>query len=108
MYRTEPPNPDPALQQKAEADGTQAEAALVAKWVELDADLNGRDWFCEDFSVADIAMFMTLVFARRLSAPPWDTLENLNAWFTRMESRPAPARAAAETAAADRELSPQK
>jgi glutathione S-transferase len=107
MYRTEPANPDQTLQDLAEKDGALAEAELTKTWQDLDNRLTGQNWFGEDFSIADIGMFMTLVFARRLGAPSWAQHVNLNAWFERTGNRPAPALAAREIAAADRDLSPE-
>ena len=107
MYRTEPANTDQLQQDLVEKDGAIAEAELETTWQDLDNRLQGQHWFGEDFSIADIGMFMTLVFARRLGAPSWTQQENLNAWFERMGDRPAPALAAREIAAADRDLSPE-
>ena len=56
--------------------------------------------------MADIATFMSLVFAKRLGGPALDPFANLAAWETRLLGRPAFARAAAEIAEADRVLSP--
>jgi glutathione S-transferase len=107
MYRTEPPDPDPARQKMAEEQGGEAEAKMALTWQELDTRLQGQRWFCENFSFADIAMFMTLVFARRLGAPSWENQGDLADWFRRTGERSAPALAAQEIAAADRDLSPQ-
>jgi glutathione S-transferase len=107
MYRTEPANPDQALQDLVEQDGALAETELTTTWQNLDYRLQGQNWFGEDFGIADIGMFMTLVFARRLGAPSWAQQPNLTAWFERTGNRPAPALAAKEIAAADRDLSPE-
>ena len=106
MYRTVPPDPDLERRQAQEAEGLRAEAAILAHYGELEARLAGKDYFCGDFSVADIAMFMTLLFALRLKGPSLAGHPRLAAWHARVASRPAAAKVAAEIAAADRELSP--
>ncbi len=105
MYRTEPPNPDPMAQRLKEKDGVKAEHEIGLLYKSLDGLLAGQDYFCGAFSVADIAVFMSMLFARRLDGPSWAPQAELSAWFDRMESRPAVGKAAAEVATADRELS---
>ncbi len=72
---------------------------------ELERQVRGKEYFCGDVSVADIAIFMTLLFAMRLKGPGLAGHPTLAAWFERAGARPAFARAAGELAAADRELS---
>src|SRR5215475_15308376 len=105
-YRTEPPHRDPQRQAQIEADGAQAEAALRAQYAGLAARLAGQDYFCGDFSVADVGIFMTVLWILRLQGPPLDAHPALAAWYARVAARPPAAKAAAELAAADRELSP--
>lgn len=52
----------------------------------LDRQLKGKDYLCGEFSVADISVFMTVVFATTLGAEI--AQENLKAWFERMMARP--------------------
>ena len=106
MYRTTPPDPDPERQRAREADGARAEETLRAHYAGLERELAGRDYFCGGFSVADIALFMTLLFVLRLAGPPFTAHPPLVAWYARMGQRAAVARAAAEIAAEDRRLSP--
>jgi glutathione S-transferase len=106
MYRTTPPDPDLERQRAREADGARAEEALLAHYAGLARELAGRDYFCGDFSVADIGLFMTLLFVLRLAGPPFTEHPPLVAWYARMGQRAAVARAAAEIAAEDRRLSP--
>ena len=106
MYRTTPPDPDPERQRAHEADGLRAEATILERYAGLEVELAGRDYFCGDFSVADIALFMTLLFVLRLEGPQFTDHPILAAWYARMGSRAAVARAAAEIAAEDRRLSP--
>lgn len=106
MYRTEPPDPDPERRRSREADGRRAEAAILDRYGALEAALDGAEYLCGGFSVADIATFMTVLFAARLNGPGMTGFPALAAWYARVGARPAAARVAAEVAAADRELSP--
>ncbi len=105
MVRTEPPNPDPEQQRLAEEGGREGEAALERLLGELDRELEGRDYLCDILTVADIATFMSLLFAKRLGGPGPDAFANLESWDARLRARPAFAGAAAEIAEADRLLS---
>lgn len=104
-YRTEPPSRDSERQAALEAEGRRAEAALFDRFVMMADGLEGRDYFCGGFTVADIAMFMAVLFSQRLGGPRLTAHPALASWYERVGSRPAPGKAAAEIAAADRELS---
>lgn len=105
MYRTEPPAADPERRAAQAAEGAKGEAALLAHYDRLTEMLGEGEWFCGAFSVADIALFMSLTFARRLQGPRLDGHPALAAWFARTEARPAVAKVAAEIREADRLLS---
>jgi len=105
MYRTEPDDPDPARQRAREADGERAEAEIDAVYNDLEARLSGKKYFESMFSVADISMFMDILFARRLGGPPLEPHPGLKAWFERLGERPSVAPVVAEIAEADRLLS---
>jgi glutathione S-transferase len=107
MFRNAPRDPDAERQRFRESEGERAEAAISAYYAGLAEKLGGRDYFCGDFSVADIAMFMTVLFVLRLRGPRLAGFPSLAAWYARVGARPSAAKAAAEIAAADRELSPQ-
>lgn len=107
MYRTEPPHPHPDIQEDRVEAGRRAEAELLRHYSDLNNRLDGRDYLLTEFTVADIAIFMTLHFARRLKGPDFTDYPNLDSWFDRMRARPAVAKVAAEIAKADRQLSPQ-
>jgi len=107
MFRNAPRDPDAERQRFRESEGERAEAAISAYYSGLAEKLGGRDYFCGDFSVADIAMFMTVLFVLRLRGPRLAGFPSLAAWYARVGARPSAAKAAAEIAAADRELSPQ-
>lgn len=106
LFRTEPPHPDPARHAQNVAAGKAGEEAIALRFADLDRRLQGQDFFCGSLSVADIGMFMTILFTQRLLGPSLDPHPALAAWYRRLLARPAFAKAAAEIAAADRELSP--
>ena len=106
MHRSEPASPDPARRRLQEEEAGKAEAEIRREYGKLEARLGGQDYFCGGFSVADIALFMSILFALRLKGPRLDGHPALAAWHARMSARPVIAAVAAEIAAADRELSP--
>jgi glutathione S-transferase len=104
FYRTDPPHPDAAQRRASEDAGERAAAALRGQFAALDQTLAGRDFLCGALSYADIALFMVILWSRRLKGPALDEHPALAAWFARLEARPAFGKAAAEVAAADRAL----
>jgi glutathione S-transferase len=106
MHRSEPPDPDPQRRRQQEEGAVVAEAELRRQYRELASNLGGKDYFCGRFSVADIALFMALLFVLRLKGPSLDEQPALATWYRRMLARSAVSTVAAEIAAADRELSP--
>lgn len=106
LFRTEPPHPDAARHAEQVAAGKAAEGAITQRFAELDRRLGAQDFFCGNLSVADIGLFMTILFTQRLNGPSLDPHASLAKWYRRLLARPAFAKAAAEIAAADRELSP--
>jgi len=58
----------------------------------LDRRLNGREFLCDDYSIADIASF-PWVKTHRWARIPVDGLDNLLAWVDRIAARPAVQRA---------------
>ncbi len=105
-YRTEPPHPDAQVQAIREEEGRQADALILARYTDLQAELGEKEYFCGAFSVADIGIFMTTLFAIRRKGPGLDAHPGLAAWYARVRARPAAAKAADEIAAADRLLTP--
>ena len=106
MRRTTPADPDPERQRLREAEASRAEATLRDHYARFETVLAGREFLCDGFSVADIALFMMILFTLRLKGPRLDAHPVLAAWYARVGARPGAAKAAAEIAAADRELSP--
>ncbi len=103
MHRSEPRS---ARFADLGAAAAKAYPPLVAQYRQLEAWLGGQDYMCGDFSVADIGVFMVLLFARRLKGPDFADLPGLTAWYARMAARPSVAAVVAEMGAADRVLSP--
>jgi glutathione S-transferase len=54
----------------------------------LNGRLQGRDFLCSDYSIADIASF-SWVKAHRWARIPVENLDNLRAWIERIAARPA-------------------
>ncbi len=105
MYRTEPPSPDRDRRIAQEADALIAEEGLLRHYDVLEQKLAGRPFFGSRLSVADIAIFMSMLFIRRLGGPSLDGYPGLAEWYARLKLRPSFAQVVAETAEADRRLS---
>ena len=105
MHRTEPRPADPERWAANEAKAEAAEAVLAEHFADLDRRVRGTPYLCGAFSVADIAVFMTVHYSQRLGAPPLDGHRALSEWYGRLKERNAFAETASEIAAADLELS---
>ena len=105
-YRTEAAPVDPSQRQANEEAGVRTEDALRSHFTALDRELGGRDFFCGALSVADVAMFMSVLWTQRLKGPALAPYPALSAWYQRAGARPPFAKAAAEITAADRALTP--
>jgi len=105
-YRTEAPPADPRRRAANEEIGARIEESLRDHFGRLDRELGAGDFFCGALSVADIAMFMTILWTQRLKGPSLAPYPALGAWYARAGARPPFAKAAAEIAAADRALTP--
>jgi glutathione S-transferase len=66
-----------------------ARSDLARQYAALDAELEGREYLCGAFSVADIGSFVMLNAAATLGAPPDAGLGNLHDWLARTGGRPA-------------------
>lgn len=107
MYRTEPPHPDAARQRQREVDAKGAEREIEKNHRMLEARLKGHDYFCGDFSVADITIFLVVLYSIRLRGPGPENCPELSAWYDRIAARSTVGKIIEEIAAADRELSPE-
>ncbi len=105
-HRSEMPPADAAQRAAQIAAGKAAEAAIAHEFAALEARLAEKRFFCGDLSIADIGLFMTILYIRRLLGPKLDPYPALAAWNARLLERPGFARAAAEIAAADQALTP--
>ena len=74
----------------------ESTATLRECYAELDARLAGCEWFCGDYGVADITIFLCCMFGATLGVPVGDTTPHLATWIERMNGRPAVAAEAAE------------
>mgnify|MGYP000906990729 CR=1 FL=1 len=66
-----------------------AREAIAAIASRLDGELGSRDYVCGEFTVADIAYFLTFGFAAGLGAEPDRRLQHLAAWTARLAARPS-------------------
>lgn len=105
MHRTGPRPADPQRWNALEDTAAQAMPVLRGYFDTLDRQLHGRRWLCSDFGVADIAMFMPVLYSQRLGGPSLQPFVSLHAWYVRLRERPAFARVVAEIVAADEALS---
>jgi glutathione S-transferase len=105
MHRSEPPGPDAQARARKEDAASHAEAEIVGNYEAVSAKLGGREFLCGEFTVADIATFMTIHYGLRLGAPALANTGNLAAWYENLKARPSFARVVSEVAAADLALS---
>jgi len=105
MHRTTPPSTDQTRRLAQEADALIAEHTLEKHYAVLEDRLAGREFFGDAVSVADIALFMSVLFSLRLGGPSLAPFDGLSRWFERLKLRPAFTQAAVEIAEADRRLS---
>lgn len=106
MYRTGPRSTDPERRARIREEGLQAEPVIAGHYAEIERRLGEGDFLCgDDFTVADIAVFMMVLYSLRLAGPPIAGHPRLAAWYGRVAARPSAAPVAEEIAAADRALS---
>jgi glutathione S-transferase len=94
------------------ADATQrdaaridkATAALAEQYAQLNRLLDGREYLCGQFTVADIGYFLTAMFATSLGVPPSDAHPHVLAWTARVGSRPSVGREVEGMTAASQRL----
>ncbi len=105
MHRNAPRPNEPALWREWEDRARAAETQLATHFRHLDQELAEDTFLCGTFSVADIAMFMVVHYARRLGGPGLADSTRLAQWYDMLAARPAFAQTISEIAAADLELS---
>lgn len=105
MHRTGPRPADPKIWIGWEADAKAAESVLSRHFQDLNQKLEGSEYLCGALSVADISIFMSVLFTLRLGGPSIAVHRALSEWYAGLSARPAFAIVAGEVAAADLELS---
>lgn len=105
-YRTGPLPNETDARNALEATGQETEATIRQEYAKLDAQLADRDFLWNAISIADIGLFMTMLYIRRMHGPTLDGFPSLARWWGRLMARPGFARAAEEIAAADRAMTP--
>ncbi len=99
----------PAAEGGRQSDRLEAARATLADlYAELDGELKGREFLCDDYSVADIANFVMISAAATMGAPPDPGHANLGAWLARTAARPAIAREVGAMQAYVASLAPAK
>lgn len=93
---------DPAARDGARIE--KAKAAIAAEYERLDRELAGGEFLCDRFTIADIAYFLTMMFAISLGAPPSAATPNVAAWSARMAARPSVGREIEQMTAASARL----
>jgi glutathione S-transferase len=104
MYRTEPESPDPVRRRQLADEAVRAEQELAVLYRLVESRLEGP-YLCGAFSIADVAMVMSVMYSLRLGGPRLDAVPDLQAWFERATGRPSVAAVVGEVSEADRRLS---
>ncbi len=106
MYRSGPRSTDPERRTRDREEALKAEAVITDHYGEIERRLGERDFLCgAAFTVADIAVFMMVLYSLRLAGPPIAGHPRLAAWYRRVAARPSVVPVVEEIAAADRALS---
>lgn len=106
MHRTGPRPADPACWQASEAAAARVTPVIEGYFRDLDRQLQHQAFLCGALSIADISVFMAVLYVQRLGGPRVETGgAALAMWMQALQRRPAFAAVAAEIAAADLELS---
>jgi glutathione S-transferase len=79
--------PDPKTRDGAQLSAAQA--LLATYYARLEGELEGRELLCGELSLADLATSVTLFFSTTLGAAIGPEQQRLQAWLTRMRTRPA-------------------
>lgn len=70
----------------------QAQEEIERAYARLDQQLDGREWLCGAFSVADIACFVPVSFTGFVGHGPGEAHARVRAWVARVSERPSIAR----------------
>lgn len=105
MYRSGPRSTDPERRARDRDEALRAETVITDHYGEIERRLGERDFLCGMFTVADIAVFLMVLYSLRLAGPPITGHPRLSTWYARVAARPSVAPVVEEIAAADRALS---
>jgi len=79
----------PQRTRATQAEAEAARAAIRDYYADMERELDGKKFLSGDYSYADIAFFMAQTFAGFLGAPSGTDHPRLEAWRSRVASRPA-------------------
>jgi len=85
---------------EASSRAATADEKLACLFADLNDQLQGRDFLCDEFSVADIATIVFVNAAVSLGAAVPKSAANVRAWLERVLARPSVATVAADLSAA--------
>jgi glutathione S-transferase len=105
MHRTGPRPADQSRWLEWEEKAKTAEHTLAEQFAKLENWLGKGRYFCGDFSVADIAVFMAVFYAQRLGGPALGDTPRLLTWYRTLKTRQSFALVTAEIVKADVQLS---
>lgn len=105
MHRTGPRDSDPLGWSAAEYKAKAAEETIAGQLSWLQTVLGAKAFMGAAFGIADIALFMSVLYTQRLGGPAIHGYPGLHAWFERLRARAAFSRIEQEVMHADRELS---
>jgi glutathione S-transferase len=105
MHRTGPRDSDPLSWSAAEDKAKAAKQTLARQLSWLQSELGAKAFMCGAFGIADIALFMSVLYTQRLGGPAIHGHPELRAWFERLRARSAFSLIEQEVMQADRELS---
>jgi glutathione S-transferase len=84
-----------SLQAQLQEEAARAAIAGARQYyLDMEAQLAGREWLAGSYGFADIAFYMATLFGERLGAPLTSDMPRLLAWRDRMTARPPVAQVA--------------
>jgi glutathione S-transferase len=105
MHRTGPRPADPQRWLDLETAAEVAKGQIAQHFTHINQQLTGKSFLCGSLSIADIALFTTVLYSQRLAGPSIKAHAALHAWYNGLLSRAAFARVVEEIRAADAALS---
>lgn len=105
MHRTMPDAPEGSGWEAAEQRAHEAEIVIARQYAHLETRIGDDDFFCSRLSIADIGLFMGILYGQRLAGPSLAGFPRLRAWMMRLLALPTFTTVVAELQAADATLS---